>query len=631
MVQPCEGELTAAWPSRRVASCPVVGRKDSPLLAKLPGPVLEQLARLIRWSLPSRVGLDESTLEDDVRRLKLIPPTLIALCEGVRGERSALQVAVAFAASIFPQKASMLDETERVDRLKRFMGVWSRFDCGVSFLAAVKERVEDQDSLLDLLANLHATPGVGDDRSDSTLELAALHLSTWDDETIALALRRHVTEGAFVRFARRSLLSEPSRLVEKTFRDGRPQWREVRTELERWFPEESSETLDRSVQLEQSLWKALKRFVPQGQLPEAVQAAWESIHDKLASGFAHYSFRSRLNYWWSACIRRHSFDDTTISDDGVEVEARPETALTPELLRTYREGYRLLRYTFSTRPDRVADGVEATAADESLRKALDDLWYHRIERRIEGDDEWTRTVAEIRSRHPEVGDRVIDNLITRLRRRFWAYKLARIDRLRNSEIRSARPDPRIAHGGASEFPLRNESGIESIATISRAVLEDQPMLWAFGAQMAGHSSARVAGEVASELSWWISDGDAEAAIRESSARPDILASEEGAPFRFAVSELRQTKPDAKRVAHCVSEQIARFVPERRVRDLSQLAKVASRPKSRYWAVPVWYLVAIERLDVDAVLTRLKPEEGEREQVRRYAMALEELLSTGGKG
>jgi len=587
----------------------------------------------------------------------LIPPRLLDLARTIEPEpeaRPADEVtlaernALAFAASVFPQRAFQLPETALGLRVGTFLA--GRAPTQQQDVSFEKDRL-----FADLSAAESVPETVTGTEARERLIGAHLYLATCHEELIRRTLASWREDAGFLRYLRKCLPTSPSSLTRQD-RLIWPSWANVAKELGRIFPGEPAAHHELAVIVEQMAFKEARRWLAPAVVPQGVRDFWEVLWDKLTSGFPYYAFASRFTWWWKVCLKHHRFSARDVPlderrDTRVAVTT-PGTALelAPEELRLFREGYRLVRVTFFGRADK-SSRENVAARNDRLRQALDALWYRRLESRM-GEDVPRELVRDIASRFPDLTEDTINNLSFRLRIRMGAYGLARLKRLRNAEIRSARRPRDMARRGATETPFLNQPGVATVATLARSVPAKTTLLWAFTAHVFLHPLIEpqrpddwTFKRYLRELWHWVTDDAFEDALRrgaDAGGRADgrALSALSTEPFQSLMRELRKQETEDALERYLESRD---FDDERRAA-LSLLRglvgpegiETAGREFLKawrgliesHWIVPVWYLKVMERLDDAALVSRLRVDDHEMDSVVALARAIEAVLSKG---
>jgi|GEM_PF-5033551 len=471
-----------------------------------------------------------------------------------------------------------------------------------------------------------AVLGEGDD-----LSVAALSICTLQDDALDTTWSMFTKHGDFISFLRTSIPCLPSSFCRSKSGAERPYWNETQSDLSKRFPTVSKSNIEKAIKLEQQTWKGIRKIIHGTGGLEQAEAFWEAVHDRLTSKYSYYSFRSRLNYWWGKVLKTFDFNNLRfIEIDSIDVEDST-IHISENLLRVYREGYRLIRYSFFAQPGKKpGKPINQAVADEHVRKAIDAIWMSRLERIAEGDDANTLSPEKIRTtmqdRFPHLTEDQFENWNSRLPRRFWAYSLSRLDGYSNSEIQQMPPPKRLAHGGARERPLEKEPAILPLASLARTAPPDKSLIWAFASKMIGPKGKKWdARYLVAELWWWLSFADGRKAIIRGLGRADETAQQaarEG-PFREFLSDLRRIKTVNELRRYLVRTDLTVF--EKHLRE--QIDFLVGAPGlggwrihsdkwnkfrvERHWYIPVWYLTIVERMDESPLLARLNADDRER--------------------
>lgn len=506
------------------------------LLGSAPGePLVVQIDRVLAALLEGESGIESPCDPLAVFRSRgLLAPRLLDLCsERSRGLVSSADaqispaelIAISFAACAFPQRVGRMTDTEVQQRLDAFLEIYGLLQTGPSTTARLDEAALNamvqagrlpralaaEDASL-LLSDLSAAGSVGKSapprESEERRAGAALYLGTCQAEVVDRIYRLWLGEAPLLRACRKWLATLPSSLVGVERRvGGQPSWPLVQAGLGKLCQPEPPAFARAAVELERMTWRETERWGAAGQAGQFASDVWEAQWDTLNSGFPHYAFRSRLVWWWKQCVlnyrprRIQSLGDHQLNNlagpaSRYGTAAAVESEFTPELLRCLREGYRLVRTTFFRRSGQPPAGAEDSSghaeANDRLRQALDALWYHRLEKQIlsSQDDEISEggpeDIKQIAERFPDLGAQTINMLSHRLRLRMWAYALARLGRLTNAEIRSAKRPSRCARRGSGEQPLARETAVLTVASLARCVPPGRSLLGAFTAHVLLH-------------------------------------------------------------------------------------------------------------------------------------------------
>jgi len=238
----------------------------------------------------------------------LIPPRLLDLARAIEPEpqaRPADEVtlaernALAFAASVFPQRAFQLPETVLGRRLGTFLGSRGSIE-DVSF---------EKDRLFADLSAAESVPEImtGTEARERLIG-AHLYIATCHEELICRTLASWREDAGFLRYLRKYLPTSPSSLTRQD-RLVWPSWANVSKELARIFPGEPAAHHELAVIAEQMAFKEARRWLAPAVVPQGVRDFWEILWDKLTSGFPYYAFASRFTWWWKQCLKNHRFSD----------------------------------------------------------------------------------------------------------------------------------------------------------------------------------------------------------------------------------------------------------------------------------------------------------------------------------
>lgn len=569
-------------------------------------------------------------------------------------ESAAQGLAVCFAASAYPQRVSQMTNTSLAWRVEAWLGEFLRLGRSDSGLPAV-DRLPETVRPSDLLS---ALGGAGPHHHDSALRSngAALYLASCYQEEIDRIVDVWRTEAPIVEFLRKWLPTPPSWTAGED-RLGRqsPDWGRVRLGLAEHCRGEAPGLVDQAIILEQMAWKASKQHLEPDMLMQSVQEIWERLWTRLTSGFPYYAFRSRFTWWWKQCLH-HWFQrpsDPLIQPDKIDRMTAdvPPRELAPETLRCVREGYRLVRTTFYAQRPKGGQGAspehggqsprsreEIIDNNEKVRRIVDEIWSYRILCRVTDDAGEKQMVKDIAARFPEVRESTIDTYGRRLRLRLWAYRLARLERLSNTEILSLGSlSAEGARRQSHEVSWESVGAVPSIAALARAVPPEHTLLWAFATHVflhdrvdPQHSDPWTSARFFRELWHWVNDEAFEGAVRQGSrdlstvdgtAHETIVAP----PFQDALCALRTCEDDRQaegRIEEAESNgQLAAWTTAARdvlesfagagVLDTCDKAafqkwKTLVGRENGHWIVPIWYLTVIEQVDEKQIRLRCQP-------------------------
>jgi hypothetical protein len=481
------------------------------LPAPAPALLARQVARVLCWIAgDSRVAEVHSrqSVQDVFRRKALIPPCLVGrlLKHQHRTGMDAELLALCFAACTFPERAFQMDTTVEIPaRADAFIEVldFLRSDSAAADLAAIDlaERLLTNRGVLPqelasssrvrLLEDLSASEAIENDwlgtiaRADRR-NGAALFLATSRADRTPRLLANWQQEGEFLQTLRDRICITPLDFARQvsSLRQ-RPEWEGVKEEASKALESVPGPHLDSAIVLTQMAWNkvsALRLDMPS----DHVSDFWSVQMAKLSSGFPYFAFLSRFTFWWRQCLFTHSFrrSDAELPDDDTLGAGIPaEAGLSLDFLRSVRESYRLVRTTFFRRADcrsaSAGEPEDAAGDNEQVRRALDALWYERLQR-LDQDEEDPEMVKDIARRFPDLDLQTIANLSHRLPIRMQACVLARRFHLSNAEILSFKKSSRTETGEpVDEFPYRSESGFLPITSIIRGLPLERSLLWAF--------------------------------------------------------------------------------------------------------------------------------------------------------
>ncbi len=595
---------------------------------------------------------------------RLTPGSLVGVCAnlpalGGQGAPRGVALAVCFAACFYPRRAYTLEPEELAAHVAAFWGVYQALagpapaaPAAVHVLGGMARRVAPLPPGVagGLVSDLSAADHAGATEKPLRQLGAALYLTCCPTESLGQTFSCWQQEAPFLRYFRTNMAEPPSELAYRVWTGDRtPNWSSVRAELGRLLEHEPAEFHARVVILERAVWNEALRWVGLSLALERVGELWREKWDHVMSGFPYYAFLSRFVHWWKQCLAHFRFSPEFATEDaagcaGTLAATGSAQGLPAGLLRCLREGYRLIRSTFFARADAAARWANPALANEGVRAVLDDLWYRRLENQIGIEEELPpQMVKTIEARfQEEFSAAAINNLSRRLRCRLWAYQLARLEGWRNSEIRSARRPSGITRRGG-DFPLAQETGLETIASLARLVRPGQTLLWVYTAHLFLHPLVEPQRpdpwdfkRWLRELWHWLSDPGFAAAVHhgaEQGNRADKIALEvmRRAPFRQLIEELVKTK----------QEHVAAFLDARDLRSEEAAAgqlleewlgaglppcdealfRQWRRMAPPHWVVPAWYVIFIEQIDPASAPARLQVDAHEAETVVRLARAM----------
>ena len=399
---------------------------------------------------------------------------------------------VLFAACAYPQKLSQMGwpmAERRMIALGDFLAQW-RPDSSV--VGAMNVRLSSllsssawsMSSTRDLLRDLS-----GDVAPVGSLELdgAALYLATCSDEEIERIHRVWAREGELVRTFRSYFAFPPSSYAAKADQGAKPSVLEQLAITEvgknQWFA---------CMQIEKHARSIARGHWPAGfQTDEHFTNAWQGVHARwLSSGFPYFAFRADIHTWWIDYISRFRFDRNNPLDDRLaskagdgdddsrypvktDVEAASERLADKEadidMVRVFREGFRLVRTTFFSRDDRDHDRI---------RRAVDALWRFYFEKKLfKGEVEWGDLGPLIKriANGENLAFGKVETAYNKLTLRMWAYTASRTEHFPLDEIQK-RKCPRGYKGG-KEYPLADNATALTIAALARMAPRDFTLLW----------------------------------------------------------------------------------------------------------------------------------------------------------
>jgi hypothetical protein len=528
----------------------------------------------------------------------------------------------------------------------------------------------------ELLSDMTAAHLVsGDDESarlerEERLNGAAFYLASCHADMIGRISERWRGEAEIVRYLTRNITTAPSLVTGEDRRNQTyPEWSRVRKVLAELFPCEDARLHDQAIILEQIARNKAAEYLPPYLVTDSVSEFWEAQWERLTSGFPYFAFRSRFVYWWKQCVSNHRWwehgkkqyeavdcvlwSETRPSQPDGEPEP-PEMSV--EQLRWFREGYRLVRTTFFRRPDIAESDKTESDADmpadyayenERLRRALDELWYRRLEIEM-GEDLPQAAVRQIVARFPFLGEKTLNTYGHRIRLRISAYTLARLRRFTNAQIRSARrASKRKGAGGCA--PLSDEPGVLTVASLARMVPPDHTLLLAFTAHVFLHPIVEPQRpdpwhfkRYAHELWWWIREETFSQAVEHgahSGSRAHRAAQESlrESAFGQVIEETASMKAERELEYYLSERELASEQREalalvgKLLGDDETCEEVCAafeksvrgwlRRSPQHWIVPVWYLKHIEQSSRGDVVSRLALDRVEVEPVANLFNAM----------
>jgi len=617
-------------------------------------PFVAQIARVLCRIVPEECLPAVQTSEDVMAAFAskgLTPPVLVdAFLDKMPGGVSAQVGAMIFAACLYPQRAWQTDRNTLGLRAEAFQAAWSKADSPLDALMRRLPPDVPADGVAQMAQDLSGADLARHDADrQSRRDGGVLYLMTCTPDEIRRMLHYWSDDAAFVRQFRRWVLSAPSCLAMTNAAGDRPDWEQVQAWLARHTPLDDG-ARRKAVNLEVTARGEARKWVKAPLVPQAITSFWDFVCERLTCGFPYYAFRSHFAWWWRQYLRNYRFSGEAQRQMGyepcetlaAEPDARPKNdfwavGLSPTELRWFREGYRLVRTTFFRRADRErATSNEVTdAANDGVRRVLDDIWYHRLETKMGMDEQLLpETIKHILEKHPGTPEQSIHTLCRRLRLRIWSYALARLGRLRNSQILSCR-DPRRA----DRHPLAEEPGVLVVASLARMVPPEDSLLWAFTSHaflypmiVPQRPDPWPWSRYIRELWFWVSEETFEKALRHGAERgslPDRAAVQlmQDDLFKQLLDRLR-TLEGPEQVEQYVTGQA---LHEHRKRAADLLSNLVGRrglqtcdasflaagrtAETNHWMVPVWYLAFVEQLAEAEALARLCIDETDEHRVR----------------
>jgi len=605
-----------------------------------------QIERVLRHLLEDDVGkiTGPESIVAAFRSNGLIPPSLI---ESLKPYPQPEAQAVCFAACIFPTRSHSLEQEQLRQRLAAFQEALRSHDI-YDFLGMHRLGNMPREEIERLLSDLSAADFSGKEQiREQRKRGAALFVAACTPEDIETIVRNWRDDQDLVRYIRNVLNSCPSDTPGAEVEV-------VQSEKLDWG---TCGERDRAMALERHVRRKIRCLriydLTNALISQAVADCWQEHFDKLTSGFPYYAFRSHYARWWRVCverwIRNHFLRGSSAGVEylGAEEAEPPDSDLTPEKLRLYREGYRLVRSTFFHLTD--------PSQNEAVRQAVDDLWYCRLERIISAEAE-PEMVKKIAERHRERGITAaqVNNYSHRLRLKMWAYTLARQERRSNQEILDAE---RPTKKGITEYPFweeTNQAGVLTIACLARTAHEDHTMLWPFTAHRIlhplidrQHKESRDSWDLTSYLPevWqWITAGSLEV-VPEGGPKDwnrverEAVSALQGQPLKALLVQLARLESEKEvrsfaagdgRESVAEAERACRDCCLRLAQSSALLQSIAGQMGNLrqigefHWFVSVWYLAIMEQLGPDEVIKRLCVERCDRKKVLKwFSLVLEQ--------
>jgi hypothetical protein len=623
-----------------------------------PVPVLiRQVARVALWieREPDRAGRrDVESLRELFHEKGLIPPALVTQLRpaGKSAGLEAVALAMCMAACVYPERAYQMDQdVELPSRVISFLklleflrglepGADDSIDAALAGMAAVvpETALMSIQERMALLSDLSAAELAGESpqgraSAEERIKGAALFVATCDAARLGRLLGNWREEASLLRTLRGRVPISPLNLGRNRAGQATSPWEEIRSILKRQLDIVEDKHVESAIILTRMVFnKAWDLNAPMPE--ERVEVFWQGQMTKLASGFPYFAFFSKFAYWWKQCIKTHSFfraDESElpgeIEEDEPEAsgETAPEAVLSPHLMRVFAEGYRLVRTTFFRRAD--AQSKEDEAADgadpyphEHLRRALDALWYERLQRA--GDEEAEKkAVNHIALEFPKLGLTTINNLSHRLPLRIQAYYLARGRRMSNNQISALG----VKGKKGTEFPFQGATDFLPVTSLAGGVPLDASLLPAFTAHVFLFSKAVpqrpdpwTIERFVHEISYWTSHGSldfdpppgrehsaAEAAVLE------LLKDEGARQMIHCARNCDSARALAERVHQLQEQGFSRVLRDWLERNLSagaiqqaaDIAQFRRHSQAPHWIIPVWYYTHAEKMDVETIRSR----------------------------
>jgi len=402
-----------------------------------------------------------------------------------------LGLAIAFSACTFPRRIPGTDLEARLRLLKEMydrpvmlgtMDVLNR----LRLLGRLPAGACDE-LVLGLLADLTAA---SPDRADREERLAgaALYVAAMSQGAILGSpggqgprfglLRNWSDDGEFVRFFRSEAMTGPpsAYAAESLTEYGTPSWGGVLPSFEAYLDVGQQQFARKAVDMERMLWSHRPESASSDEYRDCVHGFWLEQNQKLNSGFPQYAFESHFVQWWHVCalnmvkeFQRRVHNGATGPQDAepgkpARGRAMPTFDIDPDMARILREGWRLVRTTFHARSTR-----NPAADSEALRRDLDELWNYHVRKDLTKAEDSETIQQMIERTGAELNVNTAATLVRRIKSRFRAYNLARLQGMTNADIR----DNLTATGAAVE------PAVDTIAAMARPVDRRDTLLWAF--------------------------------------------------------------------------------------------------------------------------------------------------------
>jgi hypothetical protein len=464
---------------------------------EIPYAVRLQIARVSLFLLSRAPKRKIEDFEDIValfRFKRLLAARLVEFCERIHPLHLGYNLAVPFAACVFPKRVFQMGKTEFTAKFANFLQIYYNLQSATQEEIPENEVVEElrngdripPDLDRDFLVDLSGADVPSLDSKERRLRVmgAALFLSTCSQQDIQHAIEIWRDLFGFLKVFRTWLPEPPSVLTGMFDRDSIPSQDELRSALE-ISPKNPFDELHASeaVILEMMTWKEARKRIHnyRGHRREAVRAFWEGIWERLISGFPFFAFSSRLGYWWKKCLLNHPFskwDDPNPYDGNVDPDTLGTTPsppiasdlflLTLDFLKVLREAYRYIRSTFHA----ITGGPVAT---ERIREALDRIWFCIIEKLL-SDEDPEELIREIEEEFPDLSIPILSH---RLRARVWAFVLARYLGLPSDDLRDLNVPRNFAKPDGAQTSLRTETSLDPIFALAKTVHPSETFFWAF--------------------------------------------------------------------------------------------------------------------------------------------------------
>lgn len=579
-----------------------------------------------------------------------------------------MKIALSFAASVYPQRTSHMDETERKNRLENYLSFIEKYEeeckndstMEIAFINSIQfsvgnealELFQNENLLCQLLSHLSSTTIKESTASYERRNGAALYLGSCTLAQLKRIKKNWESQHPILD-ALLSKYSCPPTMVP---------W--LREKLK------TDDVLSHLKVLE----KLVNGILASSNTQKSIDVVWSETWDKLNSGFPYYQFRSSLKSWFIETAKSFAKPDKKIlyipSDvlDNFEVEPTvneisPNSILgqyddieLTEVLVAVREGYRFVRSSFSAQaPNNTnMNPMEKKEFQKKKtfiqRKIIDEIFEKHYELVLKGNKTKSQTIKQLidnalnnemyRSFNFTKDSMETDS--TRFKNRLLAYRLGRFAKLKSSELISYKINKTRPFEKATKI-------IFSIASFSKTVAFYQSFLLPFSAWIFFQSRINK-----HFLNWDFKDFLAELWLWFKIREPSHVDFHQ--PFNSNASKnqhfLNIIKNLFSGLLECQTEEDVllylsdkNFVPEKNIiideilnmtnpyfynsiDDVKKkfLEKVEVFGKNRnefnYLSIPVWYLVVIEKMNAEAVIGRLNPDEEEKIYISEFISALE---------